>query len=213
MSPSTIAVARHASDTRPHTSLRPQSALRSITARDLLDLFEQSSDTASLESLRTHWVEALGRERAAVELIGLMRTGEPRQRATAFFWLTQIPSVIEAAIRVSIKEPNVRPYGVVWLRECGLPGPEPTAEEVRWLYVDLLAVALGDPCTLAEASFRQVAAGGTIEEQSADVAALWRCHHPATLDVLAMVSIWHPEPMVTRAARRALTKARALARG
>jgi hypothetical protein len=187
-----------------------RTSAETLSARELLDVFERSSDLDALESLRARWVEIRGSERAAVELIKVMRTGSSRHRATAFFWLTGITSVTEAAVRVSLGHPHVRPYAVVWLREAGLPGPDPTPDEVRWLYVDLLAVALEDPERLAPSAFRMVAADGSVDEQVRDVADLWRCDHPQTLAVLDMVGRRHPEPGVAKAARKAAAKARSI---
>jgi hypothetical protein len=181
-------------------------AIRDLRARELLDLFEQSFDVDSLEALRTTWVESLGMERAAVELTKVMRAGPPRDRATAFCWLLELEDVAEAAVRVALEQPNVRPYAVVWLRESGLPGPDPTPDEVRWLYVDLLAVALGDEERLAASAMRRVAADGSPQEQVDDVAILWRSDHPATAEVLDMLSRRHPEPAVAEAARVAAAR-------
>lgn len=182
--------------------------LATMSARDLLQLFEQSSDVPSMENLRQEWVHQRGRERAAVDLIDVMRRGPARDRVTAFYWLTSITTVAEAAMRVSLRDTNVRPYAIVWLRECGLPGPDPSSDEVRWLYVDLLAVALEDPRRLAASAFRQVAAGGSVDEQVGEVAELWRSDHPQTREVLEMIAHHHPETYVADAARRSLQRVR-----
>lgn len=155
----------------------------------------------TLDDEITAWLDGRDPLVAARDLVEVMRDGPAGERVLAAAVLDRLGAEAEPAVRDAVDDPTVRPYAARWLTGHGLPAPEP---DPHWLFVDGVAGRL-ETTAPAEA----VVALPVPE----DVAALWRCHHPATADVLAALGDHHPDRGTAKSARTAAFKARSAAGG
>lgn len=147
------------------------------------------------------WLDGRDQVAAGRELIEVMRDGGAGERVLAAAVLDRLGPEAEPPVRDAVEDPNVRPYAARWLTGHGLPAPDP---DPHWLFVDGVAGRM----ETADAVEAVIAL--PVPE---DVAALWRCHHPATADVLAALGDHHPDRGTAKSARTAAFKARSAAGG
>jgi hypothetical protein len=142
---------------------------------------------------------------AALELVQAAAVGSPGLRGAAFAVLDRIGDDAIVHVRAALADPLLRAHAAVWLHEHDEPAELLPADRT-WLLVDLGAGLL------EEADARDVVAELLPEvpahAQAEIVAGLWRVDHPGIIDLLTALSEHHPDPAVTRAARKAAFKAR-----
>jgi hypothetical protein len=162
-------------------------------------------DAEDGEAEITAWLAARDPGAAATDLIEAAASGSPGRRGAAFAVLDRIgPAAIEQ-VRAALGHPLLRAHAAVWLHEQGEDVRLDTADRT-WLLVDLGAGLL------EEASPQDVVAellpDLPPEDQAEIVAGLWQVSHPGVTDLLTALSDHHPDPAVSRAARKAAFKAR-----
>ena len=162
-------------------------------------------DAEDGEAEITAWLATRDPGVAATDLIEAAASGSPGRRGAAFAVLDRIGPAAIDQVRAALEHPLLRAHAAVWLHEQG--------EDVRlapadrtWLLVDLGAGLL------EEASPQDVVAellpDLPPEDQAEIVAGLWQVDHPGVTDLLTALSDHHPDPAVSRAARKAPFKAR-----
>ena len=151
------------------------------------------------------WLARRSPERAAEELTEAARTGSPGLRGAAFAVLDRVGDAAVPAIRRAMADPVLRPHAAVWLREHG-EDASLSREDSAWLLVDLGAGLLEEAAP--EDVVAELLPDLPPRAQADLVAGLWRVEHPAVTELLTTLSDHHPEPDVSKAARKAAFKAR-----
>lgn len=142
---------------------------------------------------------------AAAELLAAASGASAVARGIAVTIVDRLGPEAEPAVRERLDDPELRPHAIHWLSSRRLPAPALTQEELLWVSVDTLALAMPaareDPQTFAE----NIAASGppphVIEE-------MWRVDHPDVVEVLELLGRSLPDPAVAKIARKAAFKAR-----
>lgn len=183
------------------------SDLAEASAADLIELGYSVHSAEEMDAAFGSWLAGRDPERAALELIEYAATAPDQQsRVAAVTIADRIGPPAEAAFRTALRSEVLGPHARLWLFGHGLDDTEPSADDLRWVLVEALAPLLSgdDEEIRAEMSAGTMAAA----EQLDLVAGLWECTHPQTVEVLDALATHHPDPGVTRAARKALLQAR-----
>ncbi len=153
------------------------------------------------------WLAGRTPRQAAAELISAASQGSPGLRGAGFAVLDRIGEDAVAPIREALADPVLRAHAAVWLHEHG-EDAELDREDRAWLLVDLGAGLLeeADPKDVVAELLPDVPP----DAQAELVAGLWRVRHPGVTDLLTALSDHHPDPGVSRAARKAAFKARSV---
>jgi hypothetical protein len=156
------------------------------------------------------WLGGRTPRQAAAELISAASQGSPGLRGAGFAVLDRIGADAVVAVREALADPVLRAHAAVWLHEHG-ENAELDREDRAWLLVDLGAGLLeeADPQDVVAELLPDVPP----DAQAELVAGLWRVRHPGVTDLLTALSDHHPDPGVSRAARKAAFKARSVAAG
>lgn len=182
--------------------------LAEASATDMLELGGDFEEPEQMDALVDDWIKARGDLRAAADLIAMAQDGNRDDRSTACALLTRLGDDAAPAVRRALDEPSLRPYVVTWLRDRGLDGPDPTARDEHWMFVDAIVSlgALGEQ--QAGAMIGELAALTPISEQLALITELWRCGHPGTVVALDLLGRMHPDRAVAKEARKSAMRAR-----
>ncbi|WP_431893221.1 hypothetical protein [Nonomuraea sp. bgisy101] len=156
------------------------------------------------------WLERRSAAEAAAELLSAAGGAPAVARGIAVTIVDRLDSAAESAVRACLDDQELRPHAIHWLTARGLPAPPLTQEELLWVSVDMLALAMPaaeeDPEIFAE----NIAASGppahVIEE-------MWRVDHPDVVEVLELLGRSIPDGTLAKAARKAAFKARSRAIG
>jgi hypothetical protein len=153
------------------------------------------------------WLGGRTPRQAAAELISAASQGSPGLRGAGFAVLDRIGADAVVAVRAALADPVLRAHAAVWLHEHG-ENAELDREDRAWLLVDLGAGLLeeADPQDVVAELLPDVPP----DAQAELVAGLWRVRHPGVTDLLTALSDHHPDPGVSRAARKAAFKARSV---
>jgi hypothetical protein len=156
------------------------------------------------------WLGGRTPRQAAAELISAASQGSPGLRGAGFAVLDRIGADAVVAVREALTDPVLRAHAAVWLHEHG-EDAELDREDRAWLLVDLGAGLLeeADPQDVVAELLPDVPP----DAQAELVAGLWRVRHPGVTDLLTALSDHHPDPGVSRAARKAAFKARSVSAG
>jgi hypothetical protein len=156
------------------------------------------------------WLGGRTPRQAAAELISAASQGSPGLRGAGFAVLDRIGADAVAPVREALADPVLRAHAAVWLHEHG-EDAELDREDRAWLLVDLGAGLLeeADPQDVVAELLPDVPP----DAQAELVAGLWRVRHPGVTDLLTALSDHHPDPGVSRAARKAAFKARSVSAG
>jgi hypothetical protein len=156
------------------------------------------------------WLGGRTPRQAAAELISAASQGSPGLRGAGFAVLDRIGADAVIVVREALADPVLRAHAAVWLHEHG-EDAELDREDRAWLLVDLGAGLLeeADPQDVVAELLPDVPPGAQAEL----VAGLWRVRHPGVTDLLTALSDHHPDPGVSRAARKAAFKARSVSAG
>ncbi|MEU8037203.1 hypothetical protein [Streptosporangium sp. NPDC049078] len=156
------------------------------------------------------WLENRTPEQAVTELFGSVSGAPSVARGIAVTIVDRLGPDAEEAVRAFLEEPELRPHAIHWLSSRGLAAPTLTQEEMLWMSVDMLALAMPaaeeDPETFAENMSASGPPPHVIEE-------MWRVDHPEVVDVLELLGRSLRDHGAAKAARKAAFKARSRAIG
>ncbi|GLW97255.1 hypothetical protein [Microtetraspora sp. NBRC 16547] len=151
------------------------------------------------------WLAGRTPEQAAAELLGAVAGAPAEMRGIAVTIVDRLPAEAESAVTRCLDDPELRPHAIHWLASRGLPAPVLTQDELLWVSVDMLALALPaaqiDPDGFAE----NMAASGPPPHLIED---MWRVEHPDVVEVLELLGNTLPDKVIAKAARKAAFKAR-----
>ncbi|WP_067478163.1 hypothetical protein [Actinomadura hibisca] len=181
--------------------------LASAPAAELVaGLLWHRHDTADEEI--TGWLAGRPADRAAAELLAVMRDGGPGARNLAAGVLQRVGPEAADAVRAAADHPAVRPYASLWLAGHGLGGAL-SRDEYVWVFIDTVAAML-ETAEPHEAVAAALAEAPEAADLGAAVEGMWRADHPDTAAVLAALGDHHPDRAVAKAARTAAYKARSV---
>lgn len=142
---------------------------------------------------------------AASELLGAVTGGPAEVRGIAVTIVDRLGVEAELTVRGYLDDSDLRPHAIHWLSSRGLEAPLLTQDEMLWVSVDMLALALPaaevDPVGFAE----NMAASGP---PSHLIENMWQVDHPDVVQVLELLGNTLPDKAAAKAARKAAFKAR-----
>ncbi|WP_066935934.1 hypothetical protein [Microtetraspora fusca] len=151
------------------------------------------------------WLAQRTPEQAAAELLAAVVGAPAEMRGIAVTIVDRLPAGAEPAVTRCLDDPELRPHAIHWLASRGLPAPALTQDELLWVSVDMLALALPaaqiDPDGFAE----NMAVSGPPPHLIED---MWRVDHPDVVEVLELLGNTLPDKVTAKAARKAAFKAR-----
>lgn len=184
-----------------------------LAAADASELIEGLLSGMPAEAAETDiraWLANRTPLQAAAELLGAVSGAPSVARGVAVTIVDRLGPEAETAVRAFLGDAELRPHAVHWLTSRGLSAPALTQEEVLWMSVDMLALAIpaaeDDPETFAENMSASGPPAHLIEE-------MWRVDHPEVVDVLELLGRSLRDHNVAKAARKAAFKARSRAIG
>ncbi|MEV8637291.1 hypothetical protein AB0395_37180 [Streptosporangium sp. NPDC051023] len=184
-----------------------------LTAADASELIEgllSGIPTEMAEADIEGWLRGRSAEEAAADLLGAVSGAPSVARGIAVTIVDRLGPEAEPAVRRHLQEAELRPHAIHWLSARGLAAPALTQEEVLWMSVDTLALAISaaedDPETFAENMAASGPPAHVIDE-------MWRVDHPDVVQVLELLGRSLDDPNVAKAARKAAFKARSRAIG
>ncbi|MEV0968682.1 hypothetical protein [Microtetraspora glauca] len=151
------------------------------------------------------WLAGRTPEQAAAELLGAVAGAPAEMRGIAVTIVDRLSAEAEPAVTRCLDDAELRPHAIHWLASRGLPAPALTQDELLWVSVDMLALALPaaqiDPDGFAE----NMAVSGPPPYLIED---MWRVDHPDVVEVLELLGNTLPDKVTAKAARKAAFKAR-----
>jgi hypothetical protein len=154
------------------------------------------------------WLAGRAPAEAAGELLAAASGAPAVARGIAITIVDQLGAEAEPEVRAYLEDQELRPHAIHWLAARGLPAPQLTQDELLWVSVDMLALAISaaeeDPEIFAE----NMAASGPPAHMIED---MWRVDHPDVVEVLELLGRSIPDSTVAKAARKAAFKARSRA--
>lgn len=151
------------------------------------------------------WLSRRTPEQAAAELLAAVAGAPAEVRGVAVTIVDRLGAEAAPVVRSYLDDAELRPHAIHWLSSRGLDAPALTPEEVLWVSVDMLALALpaaeADPEGFAE----NIAASGPPAHLIED---MWRVDHPDVVEVLELLGSTLPDQTAAKAARKAAFKAR-----
>lgn len=156
----------------------------------------------------TRWLSGRAPGEAAAELLSAASGAPAVARGIAITIVDRLGPEAEAQVRGHLDDAELRPHAIHWLAARGLGAPPLTQEELLWVSVDMLALAMPaaqeDPEIFAENMAASGPPAHLIEE-------MWRVDHPDVVEVLELLGRSMPDDAVAKAARKAAFKARSRA--
>lgn len=189
----------------------PEAAdLADADAMGLIESLLSGVPTELAEEDIERWLERRPPDQAAGELLGAAAGAPAVARGIAITIVDRLDAAAEPALRACLEDQELRPHAIHWLNARGLAAPQLTQEELLWVSVDMLALAMpaaeDDPEAFAENIAASGPPGYLIEE-------MWRVDHPDVVGVLELLGRSLPDGTVAKAARKAAFKARSRAIG
>ncbi|GAA3699914.1 hypothetical protein GCM10022224_077370 [Nonomuraea antimicrobica] len=182
-----------------------------LAEADALGLIEgllEGVPTELAEDDITRWLSGRVSGEAAAELLAAASGAPAVARGIAITIVDRLGPDAEPAVRGYLEDQELRPHAIHWLAARGLPAPHFTQDELLWVSVDMLALAMPaaeeDPEIFAENMAASGPPAHLIEE-------MWRVDHPDVVDVLELLGRSIPDGTVAKAARKAAFKARSRA--
>ncbi|MEO3884947.1 hypothetical protein [Nonomuraea sp. B5E05] len=187
----------------------PQASdLAEADARGLIEGLLEGVPAELAEDDISRWLTGREAGEAAAELLGAASGAPAVARGIAITIVDRLGPEAEPQVRDYLDEQELRPHAIHWLAARGLPAPQLTQEELLWVSVDMLALAMPAAEEDLEVFAENMAASGPpahmIEE-------MWRVDHPDVVDVLELLGRSIPDGTVAKAARKAAFKARSRA--
>jgi hypothetical protein len=153
----------------------------------------------------TRWLGRRAPREAAAELLGAASGAPAVARGIAITIVDRLGAEAEPAVRTCLDDRELRPHAIHWLAARGLPAPSLTQDELLWVSVDMLALALPAAQESPDMFAENMAASGPpahlIEE-------MWQVDHPDVVEVLELLGRSLADGTVAKAARKAAFKAR-----
>ncbi|MBO3745495.1 hypothetical protein J5X84_05385 [Streptosporangiaceae bacterium NEAU-GS5] len=151
------------------------------------------------------WLSRRAPWEAATELFEAVAGAPAEVRGMAVSIVDRLDASAESSVRHALDDPELRPHAIHWLLSHGLDAPPLTSDELLWVSVDMLALALpaaeADPEGFAENMAASGPPAHLIEE-------MWRVDHPDVVEVLELLGSTLPDRAAAKAARKAAFKAR-----
>ncbi|WP_327085873.1 hypothetical protein OIE66_26455 [Nonomuraea sp. NBC_01738] len=184
--------------------------LAGADAMGLIEGLLEGVPTEIAESDIQRWLSGRQAGAAASELLAAASGAPAVARGIAVTIVDRLGIQAEPAVRARLDEPELRPHAIHWLTARGLAAPPLTQDELLWVSVDMLALAIpaaeADPEIFAENMAASGPPAHLIEE-------MWRVDHPDVVDVLELLGRSLPDGGLAKAARKAAFKARSRAIG
>ncbi len=189
----------------------PEAAdLAAVDASELIEGLLSGIPPEMAEAEIEGWLRSRTAERAAAELLGAVSGAPSVARGVAVTIVDRLGPEAEPALRRHLEDAELRPHVIHWLSARGLSAPALTQQEVLWMSVDTLALAVSaaedDPETFAE----NMAASGPPAHM---IDEMWRVDHPDVVQVLELLGRSLNDQNIAKAARKAAFKARSRAIG
>ncbi|MFI9836839.1 hypothetical protein ACIHFD_07385 [Nonomuraea sp. NPDC051941] len=182
-----------------------------LAEADALGLIEGLLDGVPAELAEqdiSRWLSGRASGEAAAELLAAASGAPAVARGIAITIVDRLGAEAESQVRDHLDDQELRPHAIHWLAARGLPAPQLTQEELLWVSVDMLALAMPaaeeDPEIFAENMAASGPPAHMIEE-------MWRVDHPDVVEVLELLGRSIPDGTVAKAARKAAFKARSRA--
>jgi hypothetical protein len=182
--------------------------LAEADARGLIEGLLEGVPAELAEQDITNWLTGREPGEAAAELLTAASGAPAVARGIAVTIVDMLGAEAAPQVRDHLADQELRPHVIHWLAARGLPAPPLTQEELLWVSVDMLALAMSaaeeDPEIFAENMAASGPPAHMIEE-------MWRVDHPDVVDVLELLGRSIPDDTVAKAARKAAFKARSRA--
>jgi hypothetical protein len=179
--------------------------LAEADARGLIEGLLDGVPTEIAEDDISRWLSGKEPGEAAAELLAAASGAPAVARGIAITIVDRLGAEAEPAVRGYLEDQELRPHAIHWLAARKLPAPPLTQEELLWVSVDMLALAMPaaeeDPEIFAENMAASGPPAHLIEE-------MWRVDHPDVVEVLELLGRSIPDGTVSKAARKAAFKAR-----
>ncbi|MFD2353453.1 hypothetical protein ACFSTC_35575 [Nonomuraea ferruginea] len=182
--------------------------LAEADARGLIEGLLDGVPAELAESDIDRWLAARSPEEAAAQLFDAASGAPAVARGIAVTIADRLGAGAEPAVRGGLDDPELRPHAIHWLISRGLPAPHLTHDELLWVSVDMLALAMPHAQEAPEIFAENMGASGPpahlIEE-------MWQVDHPDVVEVLELLGRSLPDTTTAKAARKAAFKARSRA--
>jgi hypothetical protein len=181
-----------------------------MSAAELLEICVDLPDEEA-DAEFTAWLETRDPERAAKELLDAAAADESNEmvRVQAASMVGSLGEAAVPAWRSVLDERSLRPYATNCLARLGVPdAPKPGPEDVQWMVLDMWAISAGLGRREFVNTLRDV---GTVRDLLGLLDTIWKVPHPHLPELLETIADAHPDKRVSKAARRALFKARSAA--
>ncbi|MEV4469230.1 hypothetical protein [Nonomuraea sp. NPDC049504] len=182
-----------------------------LAEADALGLIEgllEGVPTELAEADIDRWLAGRVPVEAAGELLAAASGAPAVARGIAITIVDRLGPEAEPAVRGYLEHQELRPHAIHWLAARKLSAPPLTQDELLWVSVDMLALAMpaaeADPEIFAENMAASGPPAHLIEE-------MWRVDHPDVVEVLELLGRSIPDGTVAKAARKAAFKARSRA--
>lgn len=179
--------------------------LAEADARGLIEGLLDGVPAEQAESDIERWLAARSPAEAAEQLLTAASGAPAVARGIAVTIVDRLGAEAEPAVRAALDDPELRPHAIHWLTARRLPSPQLTHEELLWVSVDMLALAMPAADEAPDLFAENIAASGPpahlIEE-------MWQVDHPDVVEVLELLGRSLPDTTVAKAARKAAFKAR-----
>ncbi|GAA2849369.1 hypothetical protein GCM10010517_06710 [Streptosporangium fragile] len=180
-------------------------AIDAMTALDLLT-FSAELPEEEADAEFAAWLELRSPEQAARDLLEAAAEDDSDAlvRVQAASMVGSLGEVAVPAWRAALGEPSLHPYAATHLAQLGVEdAPQPTQADTHWLILDMLTISAG----LGRPEFVS-----SLDDIGTDLVGLldviWKVPHPHLEELLEAIGKAHPDKQVTKAAKRALFKAR-----
>jgi hypothetical protein len=184
-----------------------RSASDAMSAAELLaicaDLPEEESDAEFAA-----WLESRDPGQAAAELLAAAAEDDANEmiRVQAASMVGSLGEAAVPAWRSVLSEPSLRPYATSRLAQLGVAdAPAPTPADVQWMILDMWSISAGLGRHEFVGTLHDV---GSAKDLIGLLETIWKVPHPHLTDLLETIADAHPDKRVSKAARRALFKAR-----
>ncbi|MEV0616052.1 hypothetical protein AB0I81_22240 [Nonomuraea sp. NPDC050404] len=182
--------------------------LAEADARGLIEGLLEGVPTEIAEDDIDRWLSGRASGEAAAELLAAASGAPAVARGIAITIVDRLGAEAEPAVRGHLDDQELRPHVIHWLAARKLPAPPLTQEELLWVSVDMLALAMPaaeeDPDNFAANMAASGPSAHLIEE-------MWRVDHPDVVEVLELLGRSMQDGAVAKAARKAAFKARSRA--
>ncbi|MEU1385568.1 MULTISPECIES: hypothetical protein [unclassified Nonomuraea] len=177
-------------------------------ARGLIEGLLEGLPAELAEQDISRWLSGRAPGEAAAELLTAASGAPAVARGIAVTIVDRLGAEAEPQVRDHLDDQELRPHVIHWLAARGLGAPPLTQDELLWVSVDMLALAMPaareDPEIFAENMAASGPPAHLIEE-------MWRVDHPDVVEVLELLGRSIPDDTVAKAARKAAFKARSRA--